>query len=45
MTRPIIPAEIKKPLTLQESIDKQFEVQRLIDEIKKQNELLTKKNK
>lgn len=44
MTRPIIPSKIKKPLTLEESIKKQFEVQMLIDEIKKQNELLTKRN-
>ena len=43
MSRPIVPAEIKKPLTLEESIAKQFEVQKLIDEIKKQNELLTRK--
>ena len=43
MSRPIVPAEIKRPMTLEESIAKQFEVQRLIDEIKKQNELLTRK--
>jgi len=43
MSRPIVPAEIKRPMTLEESIAKELEVQKLIDEIKKQNELLTRK--
>jgi len=42
MTKPIIPAEIKKPMTLQESINKELEIQKLIDKIKEENKLLTK---
>ena len=45
MTKPITPREIKKPLTIEESAKKQLEIQRLIDNIKKENELLTKKKK
>jgi hypothetical protein len=44
MTRPVV-VEIKKPMTMQESMDYQLQVQRLIDDIKKENLLLTKKNK
>jgi hypothetical protein len=44
MTRPVV-VEIKKQMTMQESMDYQLQVQRLIDDIKKENLLLTKKNK
>jgi hypothetical protein len=45
MTKPIVPAEIKKPMTLEESIKKELEIKKLIDNIKKENELLNKKRK
>ena len=45
MTKPIIPAEIKKPMTLQESINKELEIQKLIDKIKEENKLLTKRKR
>jgi hypothetical protein len=45
MTKPIMPAEIKKPMTLQESINKELEIQKLIDKIKEENKLLTKRKR
>jgi hypothetical protein len=45
MTKPIVPAEIKKLMTLEESIKKELEIKKLIDNIKKENELLNKKRK
>jgi len=45
MTKPIMPAEIKKPMTLQDSINKELEIQKLIDKIKEENKLLTKRKR
>jgi hypothetical protein len=45
MTKPIVPAEIKKPMTIEESVKKELEIKKLIDNIKKENEFLNKKRK